>query len=291
MQLFVKDLTVIDASYLCSSRGVVGESWIVDVVLTGKLDPQNMVLDFALVKKQLKQLIDEQVDHKLLVPNKIPEVECRAVEPGVSYLAMNTAKGSIHLRTPEQGIAMLPTAQISPTSVGSYLESLIPAILPNNVKKVEIKLRPEVISSAYYHYTHGLKKHDGNCQRIAHGHRSMIEIWRAEGRDSLLEKQWAERWADIYLGSIEDQCSVQKLQLANGCEIDDDSHYAFAYQASQGAFEIALPKAIVELIPSDTTVECLAEYILATVQQQVAKEQPMQVVAYEGVGKGAMVTS
>ena len=28
MKLFVRDLTVIDASYLCLQRGMVGESWL-----------------------------------------------------------------------------------------------------------------------------------------------------------------------------------------------------------------------------------------------------------------------
>ena len=35
MKLFVRDLTVIDVSYLCAARGMVGESWLVDIELTG----------------------------------------------------------------------------------------------------------------------------------------------------------------------------------------------------------------------------------------------------------------
>ena len=62
MTLFVNSLTVIDFSYLCNKRGAVGESWIVDLTLHGKLNEESMVLDFGLVKKQIKGIADGTVE-------------------------------------------------------------------------------------------------------------------------------------------------------------------------------------------------------------------------------------
>ncbi|HBL87615.1 MAG TPA: 6-pyruvoyl tetrahydropterin reductase, partial [Alcanivorax sp.] len=52
-----------------------------------------------------------------------------------------------------------------------YLMDLIRDSVPDNVTEVRVVLREQDTGTApFYHYSHGLKKHDGNCQRIAHSH-------------------------------------------------------------------------------------------------------------------------
>src|SRR2546423_13965577 len=92
--LFVQQLTVIDCAFLDAQRGLVGESWIVDIELEGSLDAQSMVLDFGEVKKRLKKAIDGAADHKLIVPLKSPALKLHRSETGVE-LFFHAKTGSI----------------------------------------------------------------------------------------------------------------------------------------------------------------------------------------------------
>ena len=94
MHLFVNQLTVMDFSYLHKERGLLGESWQVDVELEGGLDKQGMVLDFGVVKRQVKQTIDQQFDHKLLVPEESAELILEQNNTRVS-LTFTLASGDI----------------------------------------------------------------------------------------------------------------------------------------------------------------------------------------------------
>ncbi|MGR5283930.1 6-pyruvoyl trahydropterin synthase family protein [Vibrio maritimus] len=289
MNLFVRDLTVIDSSYLCEQRGMVGESWIVDVVLSGELNEMSMVLDFGKVKKQIKHLIDEYVDHRLLVPMKSGAVSHQASKPGYAKLDFLRGERSIHLHSPDQAFCLIDTDEITIESVTDYIYEILKGNLPDNVQGLEITLRHEMINGAFYHYTHGLKKHDGNCQRIAHGHRSPIELIVNGQRDVEREAAFAARWQDIYLGSLEDKVNLAELSLSdNATDITDDTHYGFRYTAPQGEFELAISKLETEILDTDTTVELLANCIADEVSKTLTDNQTLQVIAYEGVGKGAM---
>lgn len=291
MKLFVRDLTVIDASYLCLQRGMVGESWLVDIELTGSLNEMSMLLDFARVKKNLKAIIDAEVDHRLLVPLCTDASQVAVVQPEYHVVDFASEKGSIHLHAPSQAFCFIPAQAITVESVTAYLYNVIRERLPENIDGLTLTLRPEAIAGASYHYSHGLKKHDGNCQRIAHGHRSTIELWVDGERNNQLEQQWARRWADIYLGSIDDLVELSALELsARAHDVLTDQHYGFCYQAPQGRFQLAIPKACCELIDTDTTVELLADYILRQLQCSM-RDHALRVVAYEGVGKGAIAES
>lgn len=272
--LFVEHMTVIDCAYLHAQRGLLGESWIVDLVLEGALDEQGMVLDFGIVKRAIKQAIDDGVDHKLIVPMQAPGLSVDG-----DALQFDLPNGSrIRHRSPPDAIYRLAAAEVSKEAVTAQLETELAAVVPANVSGVRIRLREEVIDGAQYLYCHGLKKHDGNCQRIAHGHRSRIVIERNGERDRALETDIAERWRDIYLGTQDDLVG------------ESDGQLHFAYDAPQGRFELSLPAARCDLIDSDSTVEHLAEVLLVRLVAKHPSDQ-ITVRAYEGVNKGAIASN
>lgn len=281
MILFVDSLTVIDFSYLCPRRGAVGESWITDIVLHGELNEESMVLDFAKVKKQIKRIIDEKLDHKLAVPSALA---CNAKHSeGRFEFDMQFDGNHLAMNAPEEAVCVVEGDEINEANAIAYLKSVIMPHMPDNVKDLDITLRPEAATGFYYHYSHGLKKHDGNCQRIIHGHRSLIGVKLNDISMPRLQKQWADKWQDIYLGSEEDLIDPSLLQYI----IAQDKDYAFAYTSSQGYFELAISKSRCDILPCDTTVECIADYLAGQIKLQNPHDK-VEVRAYEGVGKGAI---
>ncbi|TRY32541.1 6-carboxytetrahydropterin synthase [Aliiglaciecola sp. M165] len=288
MQLFVNDLTVMDFSYLCPERGMVGESWIVDVILDGSLNEESMVLDFGKVKKELKFLIDEYVDHKLLVPaeHAFSVITRDELTDQVSVDFMRENNRTIHLVCPAEAYAFVYSDKVTISSVGQYLKEVIATHLPSNVQGIELVLRAEVIDTPFYHYTHGLKKHDGNCQRIAHGHRSKVTVFENDTYSLSWQQYWATRWKDIYIGSEDDLVNAKDSAFVS-IPVDEQSHYFFSYESSQGSFSLAIPIAESEIIKTDSTVECLAQYMADELKKHETSSS-FKVFAFEGVGKGAI---
>lgn len=284
MILFVDDLTVVDFSYFCTQRGPVGESWIADLKLHGDLNDTSMVLDFGLVKKQIKRIIDSSVDHAFVVPSQAP-MSIKKSDDATVIDANFGDDNQYHfaMRAPNESVCVIDAEKITIDVVEAYLKDLILGQLDDNIEDLEITLRPQKLDSFYYHYSHGLKKHDGNCQRIVHGHRSTLKI-HLDGMNSVkLQKQWAQKWADIYLLTQEDAVPASALEHITA----DKNDVCSRYFAAQGLFELALSQERVDILPCDTTVECIAQYMADEIKAS-HPEQQVTVKAYEGVGKGAI---
>lgn len=277
--LFVNRLTVIDFSYLSPARGLVGESWQLDLELEGELDHQGMVLDFGEVKRSVKRLIDEHYDHKLIVPADYSGLTISEY-PGGLHLSFTLQDGrQIEHRSPRDAICLVPLTRVTADQLSQTVADLLSPHTRDNVSGIRVRLWPENTDGPFFHYSHGLKRHDGNCQRIAHGHRSRIRILRNGKQDVLLEQRWAGRWSDIYIGT--------RADLIGNSRRDGIEHLEFGYRSAQGDFGLTLPAERCYLIDTDSTAENIAQHIADTLKAEFPRDQ-FRVYAYEGVDKGAI---
>ncbi|MRI33473.1 6-pyruvoyl tetrahydropterin reductase [Endozoicomonas sp. OPT23] len=277
--LFVNQLTTLDFSYLDPARGVVGESWLVDVTLEGDLDEQGMVFDFGHVKKQIKASLDILADHRLLVPSNHSHVIISSDQSQLNVAMVTSTGDQIQCSAPAQAILLVNDTRITPEILTPILEAELLKEVPANVTGIKLDIYPEAIQGAFYHYSHGLKKHLGDCQRIAHGHRSPIHIYLDGNRDSDLEEEWAETWKDIYIATRED--------LLTEFDLNGINHLKFGYTSDQGYFELTIAEERCYLLDTDTTVELLAEHI-ADVHKNRFPASNIKVVAFEGFNKGSI---
>jgi len=277
--LFVEHLTTLDCGLLDPSCGLTGQSWIVDVTLDGALDDQGMIFDFGPAKRAVKSTIDTAADHKLIVPMRAAGLEMHGNGDPMHVHFVDATGGRVDYRGPAEAVCRLDAERVEPDMLARALESDVAAAMPANVSGVRLDLREETIAGAGYRYCHGLHKHAGDCQRIAHGHRSRLEIYVDGERSPAHETRWADLWRDIYLGNR----SVLQSD-------PNDERYRFAYSAPQGDFGLELDAHRCALLDADTTVENIAAHIA----RQLKREQPdraFTVRAYEGVHKGAIATA
>lgn len=280
--LFVDQLTVIDFAYFDPNRGIVGESWIVDIILEGDLDEQGMVFDFGDVKKQIKIAIDGSVDHKLVVPGEYQSLNATNEDDSLLLEMQDSNSRWYRHQSPAEAVVLLKAETVTMEAVKEVLLEECRKVVPENVTSIELNLSTEQIEGAYYHYAHGLKKHLGDCQRIAHGHRSQIHIFKDGKRDEALEKMWADKWRDIYIATEED--------LTNQLTIDDQDYYHFDYESEQGYFALTIAQENCHLMKNDSTVELIANHIAKQIKV-LHPDSQITIKAFEGVNKGAMASA
>lgn len=308
-EIYVRQVSVIDYARLDGEKGLVGESDIVDVAIQGDLNSALMIFDFGLIKRQIKALLDERIDHQLLVPSAHPNIQCRA-DNGQREVSLRLGTRRLVYSAPEGAVAWFDVQTIDRDCLARYCEALILAALPENVSAVRVSLRREPVVGMPLTYCHGLRDHQGNCQRLVHGHLSRLQITiDGESRPDI-EQAWAGLLGDRYIGSRDDCVAargqsravrgetntvqgqagaVQGQAGAVQCEAGAEMLY-FEYITAQGRFYLEIPAERCYLLSTRTTVEMMADHLLAELVRQFPQAR-IQVSLDEGLGKGVRVSN
>jgi 6-pyruvoyl-tetrahydropterin synthase len=241
-----------------------------------------MVFDFGHVKKLLKAALDGGMDHTLVVPEQLPglSVEHLELNDEIRIVYQENNQVTFVYQGPRDSVFLIDSDKVTIDSARPLLENHLNSLVPSNVKQVKLQLRAEEIVGALYHYSHGLKKHLGDCQRICHGHRSKIIVLKDGQRDPQVESDIAERFQDIYLITQED--------TLDGGEYSHLTHVG--YDAEQGRFDVWLNPAQCYTMQTDTTVELIATHLCDLVKAEYPSHD-WTIRAFEGVGKGAIALS
>lgn len=280
LKLFSRQLTALDYAFFGRQGGPVGDSLWVSATLAGTADEESMIYDFSPFKKRVKSLVDELCDHKLLAPKS-----CLTEESGDSvHMQAECAAGKIEYSAPKVAVCLMD-GEVNPDSIRSFLEREILKRLPGNVSGLSIELEKESIpeDEACYHYTHGLRQHRGNCQRLLHGHRSRIYVLQDDNRSPEIEREISEMWRDIHLSALEN--ITDKSRVEPGKRQTHLEQVEISYRSGQGEFRLRMPGSLIYVMEEETTVENIARHLA----EVIAKKHPgkIEVVAFEGIDKGA----
>lgn len=293
--LFMNKITVLDFAALLPDSMPIGFSFYVDVRLGGAQDSDGILMDFGLAKKALKEFLDRFYDHCLYV-HKGQVSQGQTGE--VVYVRQKSDSDLFLMRCPNSAVQVVPLTILEDLSQGKldtlekHLEEKALPILPSNVLQLKIKLYPHEKSSDenFFSYTHSLKFHYGNCQRF-HGHSNVVEVYSQGNLDFPLSQKAARLLDKTYLidGTyLTQEFHPEKWGLLGESwtqMMEKEPHLFVEYSGNQGEFGLVLPKRMVQLMPSESSIENISQYVFNRLRLD---PQVHQVFCYEGLQKGAI---
>jgi len=297
ISLFYKNVTVLDYAFLDDHRGVVGDALRVHVEFIGKTDHEGVVYDFSYAKKKVKEIIDRDCDHRLVVPQGLVETD----DKGQAHLSYNygLTDQEVLYTCPQEGLCEIPSFHVNKQTIATYLENIILKEMPETVTAIKITLEDEQFGAgkATFHYTHGLKEHYGNCQRLFHGHKNTVDVSvngavRPDLEDYLCDELFQ---GNVHFCKWENVVNKEEISRATGMKVPTGRFHEvpkveISYTSAQGNFRGVLSGREVFFMEQESTVENLSMLFAKLVRSKIGPEGYIRVAAYEGIAKGAITS-
>ena len=294
--LFVNDIDRIDCALFDPSIGIVGQSWFVDVEITGSLDENGFVYDFSHLKKLVKAVLKNSLDHALLIPIMSTHVHYQESNQGEIWnlkakTKLTGACSDWEYKCPKGAVYPVRTIKVTKEVLEQECAKLIRHRLPPTIQRVAVNLRPESskATDAFFRYTHGITNHEGLCQRLFHGHRSRIEVEVAGERRHDLEQFIAH---DIF-GSIVHVASLNQViessvELQPRKKAKEIFPVRLSFEGSLGHYEACVPSNRLFLVAEETSIEFIARELAVLIAEKTQLQSGIRVRCFEGIGKGAV---
>jgi len=297
--IFLNDITSVDCAIFDPSKGIFGQSWDIDVTLTGTLGDNGFVFDFSLLKKMVRQVLKTSIDHSLIMPINSQAVQFRGMEFRGSekseWWHMKSRSGKVgaegewEYHSPNGAVFPVRSVAINRQVLEQEIVRSLRHRLPQEIISISVALREEEVdpTEATFRYTHGIAGHEGMCQRLMHGHRSRLQVFVGEERRPDLEHYIAR---DVLGNNVHIATPVQfrSGEIAPGTRGKGRDPVVLGYQASQGYFEATLPAERIFCVERETSIECIAAEVARLVKREENTSERVRVICYEGMAKGAI---
>lgn len=271
--LVLDAVTCIDYGWITPQGTLEGRSMTPTFLVTGPVEEMEAVVcDFGTIKRRIKELIDHPVtgfDHKCVAP--LPHLTSWGGNSDNSRSYLTTPY--LNADVPKDAVRWLHTTDIG-YELSEYLTAgtgfsitVIPGtvpVLPQLPGDCGFPSEPIV-----FNYCHPLKNSSSwGCRNGLHGHTSYVRPYWVK------ETCWTPGIGYIVFDLIRRQLSKYYVHLENVVREDlgtDGGTVTVEYSAlGRGAFRITLPASDVVVLPTETTVEYLGDFILAQVRDQLA---------------------
>lgn len=290
--IFLNEITRIDCAVFDPSKGILGQSWKVDLTITGPLAENGFVLDFGNLKKMVRQVLKSSVDHALIIPINSQNVQFRGANGGECWNMKSKAAKQEHQWNyigPTGAVFPSRSVVVSRQVLEQEISKSLRHRLPSEITNIVVQIRDEELEAteATFRYTHGISGHEGMCQRLMHGHRCRIQVYIGEERRPDLEHYVAR---DIMGTNIHFTTPSQfrKGEIPVGSKGKPGDYITIGYNASQGEFEATLPAERVFVIERETSIECITREIANLIKREENTSEKVKVICYEGIDKGAV---
>ena len=297
--IFLNDITTIDCAIFDPSKGVLGQSWSINVTLTGNLGQNGFVFDFSHLKKLVRQVLKSSVDHALVMPINSQAVQFKGMEfrgseksewwhmksrPGKSGV-----EGDWEYHSPNGAVFPIRSVAINRQILEQEIVRSLRHRLPQEILSISVALHEEDVdpTEAVFRYTHGIAGHEGMCQRLFHGHRSRLQVFVGEERRPDLEHYVARDvlGANVHIAT---PAQFRSGMVEPGTRGKSREPVTLGYQASQGYFEATLPAERIFCVEQETSIECIAAELARLIKREENTSERVRVVCYEGMSKGSV---